>query len=59
MLLHKLLKHIYEHEVELRGNAYRTEKLRFVFNPKAIRQQEGSYYYYGKHALVRIWADLC
>ncbi|EIA1766333.1 site-specific integrase [Vibrio parahaemolyticus] len=49
-----------EHEVELPGNAYRTEKLRFVFNPKAVRQQKGSDYdYYGKRALVRIWADLC
>ncbi|HCE5244002.1 TPA: site-specific integrase [Vibrio parahaemolyticus] len=50
----------YEHEVELPGNTYRTEKLRFVFNPKAVRQQKGSDYdYYGKRALVRIWADLC
>ena len=49
-----------EHEVELPGNTYRTEKLRFVFNPKAVRQQKGSDYdYYGKRALVRIWADLC
>lgn len=49
-----------EHEVELPGNAYRTEKLRFVFNPKAVRQQKGSDFdYYGKRALVRIWADLC
>ncbi|MFV0446934.1 MAG: tyrosine-type recombinase/integrase [Vibrio sp.] len=49
-----------DHEVELPGNAFRTEKLRFVFNPKAVRQQKSSDFdYYGKQALVRIWADLC
>ncbi|ENM6576124.1 site-specific integrase [Vibrio fluvialis] len=49
-----------EHEVELPGNSYRTEKLRFVFNPKAVREQKGSDYdYYGKRALGRMWAALC
>ncbi|NIY92342.1 hypothetical protein HCZ28_08690 [Vibrio diazotrophicus] len=34
--------------------------LRFVFNPKAVRQQKGSDYdYYGKRARGRIWTTLC
>ena len=49
-----------EYEVELPGNAHRTEKLRFVFNPKVVRVQKCSDYdYYGKRALGRIWAALC
>jgi len=49
-----------EHKVELPGKTYRTEKLRFVFNPKSVRVQKGSDYdYYGKRALGRIWTELC
>lgn len=49
-----------EHKVELPGKSYRTEKLRFVFNPKSVRKQKCSDYdYYGKRALGRIWRDLC
>ncbi|BBM66314.1 integrase [Vibrio alfacsensis] len=49
-----------EYEVELPGNTYRTEKLRFVFNPKVVRKQKCSDHdYYGKRALIRIWTDLC
>lgn len=49
-----------EHQVELPGNSYRTEKLRFVFNPKVVRAQKRSDFdYYGKRALGRIWKDLC
>ncbi|HDY7534883.1 TPA: site-specific integrase [Vibrio vulnificus] len=49
-----------EHDIELPGQIYRKEKLRFVFNPKVVRAQKGSdYSYYGKRALGRIWADLC
>lgn len=49
-----------EHDVELPGKTFRREKLRFVFNPKAVREQKGSDYdYYGKRALGRIWATLC
>lgn len=49
-----------EHNVELPGKNFRREKLRFVFNPKAVREQKGSDYdYYGKRALGRIWATLC
>ncbi|WP_153448769.1 site-specific integrase [Vibrio algicola] len=48
------------HQVELPGKSYRTEKLRFVFNPKVVRAQKGSDYdYYGKRALGRIWKELC
>ena len=49
-----------DHQVELPGKSYRTEKLRFVFNPKVVRAQKGSDYdYYGKRALGRIWTELC
>lgn len=49
-----------EHQVELPGKSYRTERLRFVFNPKVVRAQKCSDYdYYGKRALGRIWTDLC
>lgn len=49
-----------EHDVELPGKTFRREKLRFVFNPKAVREQKGSDYdYYGKRALGRIWTALC
>lgn len=51
-----------EHEVELPlpDNAFRTEKNRFVFNPKAVRQPKGcDYDYYGRRTLVKIWEDLC
>ncbi|ELP2650069.1 site-specific integrase [Vibrio fluvialis] len=49
-----------EHQVELPGNSFRTEKLRFVFNPKVVREQKGSDYdYYGKRALGRVWTELC
>ncbi|PNH90869.1 site-specific integrase [Vibrio diazotrophicus] len=49
-----------EHDVELPGKTFRREKLRFVFNPKAVREQKGSDYdYYGKRALGRIWTTLC
>lgn len=51
---------VQDHEVELPGKSYRTEKLRFVFNPKVVRAQKGSDYdYYGKRALGRIWQELC
>jgi integrase len=46
--------------IELPGKTYRTEKLRFVFNPKAVREQKRSDYdCYGKRALGRIWTTLC
>lgn len=49
-----------EHDIELPGKTFRREKLRFVFNPKAVREQKGSDYdYYGKRALGRIWTTLC
>lgn len=49
-----------EYDVELPGKAYRKEKLRFVFNPKVVRQQKCSDYdYYGKRALGKIWIALC
>ncbi|MBY7931811.1 site-specific integrase [Vibrio fluvialis] len=49
-----------EHDVELPGKSYRKEKLRFVFNPKVVREQKCSdYSYYGKRALGRIWSELC
>lgn len=49
-----------EHDVELPGKTYRKEKLRFVFNPKAVREQKRSDYdYYGKRALGKIWGALC
>ncbi|ENQ8613758.1 site-specific integrase [Vibrio fluvialis] len=49
-----------EHDVELPGRSYRKEKLRFVFNPKVVREQKCSdYSYYGKRALGRIWSELC
>ncbi|MDQ2107641.1 MULTISPECIES: site-specific integrase [unclassified Vibrio] len=49
-----------EHSVELPGKTFRTEKLRFVFNPKAVREQKNSDYdYYGKRALGRVWTELC
>lgn len=48
------------HQIELPGNSYRSENLRFVFNPKVIRAQKGSDYdYYGTRALSRIWKELC
>ncbi|MCA3991404.1 tyrosine-type recombinase/integrase [Vibrio vulnificus] len=49
-----------EHDVELPGKTYRKEQLRFVFNPKVVREQKRSdYSYYGKRALGRIWTGLC
>ncbi|EKO3533816.1 site-specific integrase [Vibrio fluvialis] len=49
-----------EHDVELPGKTFRREKLRFIFNPKTVREQKGSDYdYYGKRALGRIWTTLC
>ncbi|UTV28962.1 site-specific integrase [Photobacterium atrarenae] len=49
-----------EYDVELPGQAYRQEKLRFVFNPKAVREQKCSDYdYYGKRALGKVWEALC
>lgn len=49
-----------DHDVELPGKSYRKEKLRFVFNPKVVREQKCSdYSYYGKRALGRIWSELC
>ncbi|MBY8010471.1 site-specific integrase [Vibrio fluvialis] len=49
-----------EYDVELPGKTFRKEKLRFVFNPKAVREQKQSDYdYYGKRALGRIWTTLC
>ncbi|WP_353500194.1 site-specific integrase [Vibrio sp. CB1-14] len=48
------------HDVELPGNTFRKENLRFVFNPKVVRQQKNSDYdYYGKRALGRLWLELC
>ncbi|MGR5238779.1 tyrosine-type recombinase/integrase [Vibrio alfacsensis] len=49
-----------EHKIELPDKSYRTEKLRFVFNPKAVRAQKGSDHdYYGHRAVLRIWASMC
>ncbi|WP_273859385.1 site-specific integrase [Photobacterium sp. GSS17] len=49
-----------DYDVELPGQAYRQEKLRFVFNPKAVREQKCSDYdYYGKRALGKVWEALC
>ncbi|EGR4143614.1 tyrosine-type recombinase/integrase [Vibrio cholerae] len=49
-----------EYDVELPGQAYRKESLRFVFNPKVVREQKVSGYdYYGKRALGRMWTALC
>ncbi|MFH0263840.1 tyrosine-type recombinase/integrase [Vibrio barjaei] len=48
------------HDVELPGKTFRKENLRFVFNPKVVRQQKNSDYdYYGKRALGRLWLELC
>ncbi|TXZ86102.1 tyrosine-type recombinase/integrase, partial [Vibrio cholerae] len=49
-----------EYDVELPGQSYRKESLRFVFNPKVVREQKVSGYdYYGKRALGRMWTALC
>ncbi|BCK33680.1 hypothetical protein [Vibrio cholerae] len=49
-----------EYDVELPGQAYRKESLRFVFNPKVVREQKVSGYdYYSKRALGRMWTALC
>ncbi|EPZ8239269.1 tyrosine-type recombinase/integrase [Vibrio fluvialis] len=49
-----------EYAVELPGKSFRHEKLRFIFNPKAVREQKQSDYdYYGKRALGRMWSALC
>ncbi|HDZ9267112.1 TPA: site-specific integrase [Vibrio cholerae] len=49
-----------EYDIELPGQAYRKESLRFVFNPKVVREQKVSDYdYYGKRALGRMWTALC
>jgi len=49
-----------EHKIELPDKSFRTEKLRFVFNPKAVRAQKGSAHdYYGHRAIQRIWASMC
>ena len=49
-----------EHDVELAGKQCRTERLRFVFNPKCVREQRRSDYdYYGKRGPGKIWKDLC
>jgi integrase len=47
-------------DIELPDKSFRTESLRFVFNPKAVRAQKRSDYdYYGHRAILRIWHTMC
>jgi integrase len=48
------------HDVELPDKTFRKDKIRFVFNPKAVKHQKGSEFdYYCKHALGRSWRLHC
>lgn len=48
------------HGVELPDKTFRKDKIRFVFNPKAVKHQKGSDFdYYCKNALGKSWRYHC
>lgn len=48
------------HDVELPDKTFRKDKIRFVFNPKAVKHQKGSDFdYYCKNALGKSWRYHC
>ncbi len=48
------------HDIELPDKTFRKDTIRFVFNPKAVKQVKGSDFdYYCKHALGRNWRFHC
>ena len=49
-----------EYDIELPDKTFRTETIRFVFNPKAVRQKRnGGYDYCGKRTFPKIWERAC
>lgn len=49
-----------EYQIEQPGNSFKTERLRFIFNPKVVRAQKGSDFdYYGSRSIRRLWRELC
>ncbi|EHY9857455.1 site-specific integrase [Vibrio parahaemolyticus] len=49
-----------DYETELPDKTYRTDTIRFVFNPKAVRQKRnGGYDYCGKRTFPKVWERAC